>query len=60
MQKNISEWNENDKQIAQIIGFVKKDPDEIIKSAKKKTGMKQSNALTKMNGGGKIWKIFLK
>jgi len=40
MQKNISEWNENDKQIAQIIGFVKKDPDEIIKSAKKKTGMK--------------------
>jgi len=40
MQKHLSEWNENDKQIAEIIGFVKKDPEEIIKSAKKKIGMK--------------------
>ena len=24
MQKKLSEWNENDKQIAEIIGFVKK------------------------------------
>ena len=40
MQKKISEWNENDKQIAEIIGFVKKSPEEIIKSAKKKIGLK--------------------
>ena len=57
MQKKLSEWNENDKQIAEIIGFVKKSPEEIIKSAKKKIGLKQVTTLTKLNGGDKMEKI---
>ena len=40
MLKKLSDWNQNDIAIAEIIGFVKKEPKEIIKSAKKKIGMK--------------------
>ena len=36
MQKNLSSWNQNDREIALIIGFTKYSHEQIIESAKKK------------------------